>query len=153
MEFKVFSVSCIFLHINEICIVKLENKVSKTSLTNCCSLRIKLSSVLYGRTAHVWEEVDIFIETSSAAVTCFYVQSLNKNCWTDMLLQRLCCSVLPIHWVFTVGSLLVTGPKSSRKFLEVDEKRDGLSWQGGKDGKILCRRLPLASNTVWRSLC
>lgn len=125
----------------------------KNKLKNCCSLRIKLSSILHGRTAHVWEEVDIFIETSSTAVTCFYVQSLNKNCWINMLLQRLCFSVLPIHWVFTVGSLLVIGLKSSRKFLEVDEKRGALSRQGGKDGKVLCRRLSLASNTVCRSLC
>lgn len=58
---NIFS-ECIFLHINEICIVKLENKVSKTSLKNCCSLRIKLSSIPYGRTAHVWEEVDVCIE-------------------------------------------------------------------------------------------
>lgn len=76
-----------------------KKKISKARLKNCCSLRIKLSSILYGCTAHVWEEVDIFIETSSTAVTCFYFQNLNKNCWKNMLLQKLCFSVLPVHWV------------------------------------------------------
>lgn len=120
-------------------LVKLGKKASKTSLKNCCSLRIKLSSVLYGCATHVWEEV-VFIETSSTAVTCFYFQNLNKNCWINMLLQRLWLSVLPIHWVFTVGAFVVMGFKSSREFLESAEKLDGLSLEGGENGSLLCGR-------------
>lgn len=131
--------SCIFFTYQWDTLVKLGKKASKTSLKNCCSLRIKLSSVLYGCATHVWEEV-VFIETSSTAVTCFYFQNLNKNCWINMLLQRLWLSVLPIHWVFTVGAFVVMGFKSSREFLESAEKLDGLSLEGGENGSLLCGR-------------
>lgn len=47
-----------FLHNSEKCIVKLGERVSKRSLKNGCSLRIKLSSILLRSSIHMWEEVD-----------------------------------------------------------------------------------------------
>lgn len=98
-EFKIFSVSCIFLHISEICIVEMEKKSFKNKPEELLQPqeKRKLSSILDRCATHVWEEVDIFIETSSTAVTCFYFQNLNESYWINTLLQRLCLIVLTIH--------------------------------------------------------